>query len=147
MLPCELDLSDASRGHPGLPPCIPAQSGSSSSPDKCYECHTILLAGASDLSEGAGGEEVVHHADDGRPLAVGDPVKDLLDLVRMLDGDGDGVGALQGVDPEHVLEVGDHELLEQLHVGLHSVHAQVLHVGGKPLVEPQICPPAEQRKS
>ena len=51
----------------------------------------------------------------------------------MLDGDGDGVGALQGVDPEHVLEVGHHELLQQLHVGLHRVHSQVLHVRGEPL--------------
>ena len=27
------------------------------------------------------------------------PVKDLADLVGVTDGDGDGVGALEGVDP------------------------------------------------
>ena len=51
------------------------------------------------------GEEVVHHPDDGGALGVGDPVEDLVDLVRVADRDGDGVGGGQGVHAHHgVLE-------------------------------------------
>ena len=59
----------------------------------------------------------------------------------MSDGDGDGVGALEGVDPHDGLEVDGDELLHELHLRLHRLHAEVLHVAGKALVQPQVRPP------
>ena len=44
------------------------------------------------LSEGVCGEEVVHHADDGGPLGVRDPVKDLVDLVRVSNWETNQLG-------------------------------------------------------
>ena len=41
---------------------------------------------------------MVHHSEDGGPLGVRDPVEDLVDLVRMLDLDGDRMGALEGIN-------------------------------------------------
>ena len=64
----------------------------------------------------------------------------------MLDGDRDGVRAFQGIDPKHVLEVGDHELLEQLHVRLYGIHAKVFHVGGESFIKPKIRPPTEEMR-
>ena len=46
------------------------------------------------LTEGVGGQEVVHHPDDGRSFAIGDPVKDLLDLIWMLDRNADWMRTL-----------------------------------------------------
>ncbi len=44
--------------------------------------------------EGLEAEEVCHHADDGRALAVGDAVEDLIDLVRVVDRNRDGMRRL-----------------------------------------------------
>ena len=41
---------------------------------------------------------MVHHSEDGGPLGVRDPVEDLVDLVRVLDLDGDRMGALEGIN-------------------------------------------------
>ena len=65
-------------------------------------------------------QELVHHPDDGGSFGVGDGVEDLLDLVRMLDRDGDGVGGGQGVQPEHPLEVRHHELTENRYGHYHA---------------------------
>lgn len=43
-------------------------------------------------------QEVVDHAQDGRALRVRDPVEDLIDLVRVLHLDRDGMRTLQRVD-------------------------------------------------
>ena len=36
--------------------------------------------------EGLEAEEVCHHSNDGRPLPVGNAVKDFIDLIRVIDG-------------------------------------------------------------
>ena len=61
------------------------------------------------LSEGFRGEEFVHHSDDGGSLSVGDPVKDLTDLIRVLDWDGDWMRALKCIDPKDILQSHDEE--------------------------------------
>ena len=53
----------------------------------------------------------------------------------------DRVGRLQGVDAHHVLQVVDNKLLQQLQLRLDGLHTQVLHIGGKPFIEPEVCPP------
>ena len=71
----------------------------------------------------------------------GIPVEYLADLVWVSDGDGDGVRALERVDLHDGLEVDGDKLLHELHLRLHRLHAQVLHVAGEPLVQPQVGPP------
>ena len=84
---------------------------------------------------------MIHHPDDGGSLGVGNPVKDLIDLVRMVDRDGNGMGALKGVDPHDGLQVHGDKLLHEFQLRLDSFHTEVFHVGGKALIEPQVCPP------
>lgn len=47
--------------------------------------------------EGLESEEVGHHADDGRALAVRDAVEDLGDLVRMVHGNRNRVRGLKRI--------------------------------------------------
>ncbi len=44
--------------------------------------------------EGLQLEKACHHPDDGAALRVGDHVENLVDLVRIVDRDGDGVGRI-----------------------------------------------------
>ena len=63
------------------------------------------------LTEGFGGQEVVHHPDDRSSFTVGDPVKDLLDLIWMLDRNADWMGTLQGINPELVFKLTSKQFL------------------------------------
>jgi hypothetical protein len=93
------------------------------------------------LSEGVGGKEVVHHPDDARALGVGDPVKYLVDLIGVSDGDRDGVRALERVNLHYRLQLNVDKLLHDLHLWLHGLNANVLDIAGETLVEPEVGPP------
>ena len=53
----------------------------------------------------------------------------------------DRVGSLQGVNPHHVLQVIDNELLQELQLGLDGLDAKVLNIRGETFIEPEIRPP------
>mmetsp|Transcript_91720 Transcript_91720/g.218533 ORF Transcript_91720/g.218533 Transcript_91720/m.218533 type:complete len:286 (-) Transcript_91720:383-1240(-) len=83
----------------------------------------------------------MRHLDHRGTFAVGDRVKDFLDLFGVVDGHLDGMGAPQAVKSHGCsLRVGG-ELVPHREIGEDLVSHVVFTPGGEPLVEPEVVPP------
>ena len=84
---------------------------------------------------------IVQHADDGRSLVVGNVVENLVNFIRMADGDFDGMRVLQTVEVQGRCRSVCDELGPDFELGEQVIDTKRFHERSVTFVQPQMSPP------